>query len=159
MSNWGNLTLQDLTGRKIYRKAVFVLRAFNLLGEYNEVGGSYSWKRCPSFTKGIDRAFCICNLCGSVMHMRQECTWEARLYGGAFIVSQIIKDVYIYCICVFVAVHPATCQRHRTGKRGMGCRPSRRRCEGGLENRGGSFSYGVAVSDLCISSNSLTSSP
>jgi len=101
------------------------------LGEYNEVGGSCSWKRCPSFTKGIDRAFCICNLCGSVMHMRQECTWEARLYGGAFIVSQIIKDVYIYCICVFVAVHPATCQRHRTGKRGMGCRPSRRRCEGG----------------------------
>ena len=30
-----------LTGRKIYRKAVFVLRAFNLVGEYNEVGGSY----------------------------------------------------------------------------------------------------------------------
>jgi len=42
MSNWGNHTLQNfLTGRKIYRKAVFVLRAFNLVGEYNEVGGSY----------------------------------------------------------------------------------------------------------------------
>ena len=37
-----NHTLQNfLTGRKIYRKAVFVLRAFNLVGEYNEVGGSY----------------------------------------------------------------------------------------------------------------------
>ena len=138
MSNWGNLTLQDLTGRKIYRKAVFVLRAFNLLGEYNEVGGSYSWKRCPSFTKGIDRAFCICNLCGSVMHMRQECTWEARLDGGSFFVSQIIKDVYIILI-VYVRVWLSTPQLVNgllRAKGEMGCRPSRRRCEGDLENRG-----------------------
>ena len=81
MSNWGNLTLQDLTGRKIYRKAVFVLRAFNLLGEYNEVGGSYSWKRCPSFTKGIDRVFvfvtCAVVLCTCVKSARGRLAFTA----------------------------------------------------------------------------------
>ena len=50
--------------------------------------------------------FCIWNLCGRVMHMRQECTCEARRSDGPFFVSQIIKDVYIsYNMCVFQALH------------------------------------------------------